>query len=380
MGNTQLPDGTQELDRLFAQVERRKVFEASSIPGGGVAAGAGSGGVPSQMSPTMADQVDFASVYTDPASSPSSGLQNGTFIEPPPGEDDGDTVIDDEDNDLPYWDLVTVQGTWTATYSADTDGPDGHAIEFSQAAGETNDEMYFEQTIPIDYYRRLVTTVRTKSTSANMDLKIEVAFLDTSGIVVASSASNTYTNTSIATFRFWREPPALATQARIRFGCVNANGVDAQTRSILFISVEEPTTYSVDIPFVYSFLDPAISTEYTWSHPSDIIPGGVYRPDTQGFVLGIRATTNDTISAGSGAVRCNDTTQATTPGPEVALSSGVLTGTNTASLDGRYSYDFEVGDALSMSLVTDGSYASTGGADYYGSIRLLLVVNDEGDW
>ena len=377
---TALPDGTQELDRLFAQVERRKVFENATVPGGGVAAGAGSGGVPSQMSSTQADQLDFASVFSQPVM-PGSGLQNGTFIEAPPEEDDGDSVIDGDENDLPYWEMVTVAGTWTVTYKADADGPDGHAIEFTQAAGDTSDEVYFEQTIPIDYYRRFVTTVRTKSDNADMGLKVEVDFLDTSGASVGSPLSTTYDNTSIETLRFWREPPALATQATVRFGCVNASGVDAATRTILFISVEEPTTYSVVIPFVYSYLSPAPSSSYVLSHPSDIIPGGVYRPDTQGFVLGIHAETNDTISAGSAPMIPFNTTQFTAPSnPSAFLSNGVTGGNGTQSLDGVSSYDFEVGDALVMILLTDGSFASTGGADYYGSIRLLLVVNDEGDW
>ena len=380
MGNTSLDDGSQELDRLFAQVERRKMFEASTIPGGGVAAGAGSSGVENQMSSTQADQMDFAAIY-EPVPIVGIGLQNGTFVNAPPDEDDGDSVIDGDENDLPYWTMVTVAGTWTVTYKADVDGPDGYSIEFTQAAGAANDEVYFEQTIPIDYYRRLVTTVRTKASDADMGLKVTVDFLDAAGASVGTPASVTYSNTTIETLRFWREPPALATQATIQFGCLNNDGTDGATRTILFISVEEPTTYSVVIPFVYSFLSPAISDSYQLSFPSDIIPGGVYRPDTQGFFLGLTAETNDTISAGTAPMIAYNITQITAnTDPNVILSTGVTYGTGTQSLDGRASYDFEVDDALVMMLLTDGSFASTGGADYYGSIRLLLVVNDEGDW
>ena len=380
---TSLDDGTFELDRLFGQVERRKVFENTTIAGGGVAAG-GSGGVPNQMTQATADQMDFAGIYGDPeggAGASTSGLLNGTFISGPPDEASDDVaVIDTDENDLPYWTYAVVAGTWTATWQADIDGPDGFEVEFAQTTGNVSDEAYLEQTIPIDHYRRIVTTIRTKSGDAGMTAKLAVQFLDEDGDAVGSELSASFTNTNIATYRFWREPPALAVEARIRFGCVNTSGVDSQTRSFLFISTEDPTVYSVSIPFVYSFLSPAISTQYAFSYPSDIIPGGVYIPDTQGFVVGISAKTNDTITAGVGTIRAENDTQTSNPGPTVSLTSAAMAANATASLDGDSTYDFEPGDELHMELSTDGTYASTGSADYYGSIRLLLVVNDEGDW
>ena len=88
----------------------------------------------------------------------------------------------------------------------------------------------------------------------------------------------------------------------------------------------------------------------------------------------------DTITAGTGTVRCQNDTQATNPGPTVVHSTGDSVGTSTFSLDGASSYHFEADDELSMEMATNGAYASTGSADYYGGLRLLLVVNDEGDW
>jgi hypothetical protein len=128
---TPLDDGTGELDRLFGQVERRKVFENPTIPGGG--ATAGGGGVPNQMSQATADQIDFASVY---AEADGSSLQNGTFIIGPPEEASDDVaIIDALENDLPYWEYVVTQGDWTATWKADADGPDAFCVEFTQTAG-----------------------------------------------------------------------------------------------------------------------------------------------------------------------------------------------------------------------------------------------------
>ena len=372
---TTLDDGTLELDRLFAQVERRKVFENSTRAGGGPAIGA-SGGVPNQMSSVMAEQIGYDNLF-DQQATPSSGLINGTFVSGP--AEDEDAIIDDDENSLLGWDYVEVQGTWQVNWVTDIDGPDGQALAFSQTSGSVNDQVYLEQIVSIDYYRRLVVTVKSYSDSDDMGLNIAVTFLDSTDAVIGTEMAAGYDETVASVDRFWREPPELATQARIRFGCVNY-GVSSATRTVLFISIEEPTVYSVNIPFVYSYLSPAISTQYAFSYPSDIIPNGVYIPDTQGFVLGISAKTSDTISAGIGTVRAENDTQTTNPGPTVALTSAAAKASATASIDGVGWYDFEPGDELHMELSTDGDYASTGGADYYGSIRLLLVVNDEGDW
>ena len=362
-----LPDGTRELDRLFSKFDQNPWRDRdaqfrigrSELPG------------------NTADQLGFTDIVEAGAAATAGGLVNGDFASGPP---DDTAIIDDEDNDLPGWDYVEVAGTWQVTWAASASGPAGYALSFTQAASAAGNEVYFEQTIPVAYYRRLVTMTRHSASNSNMGLKIAVAFLDETGAVIGSQLTNTYSTTTAQTSRFWREPPALAYEARIRIGCVNAAGSTGQTLTLMFVSVEEPTVYSVEVPYVYSFLSPAISQQYTFSHPSDIIPGGVHIADTQGFVLGIRAKTNDTISGGTGTVRAQNDTQATNPGPTVALSTGVTDGSATFSLDGTSSYHFEVDDELSMEISTNGSYASSGGADYYGSLRLMLVVNDEGDW
>jgi hypothetical protein len=373
---TTLDDGTLELDRLFAQVERRKTFTN----------GKNQGSLPSEAHQGLVDALEYDDLYQMvAAASAGSGLQNGTFINAPPDFDDtAASYLDTEDNQLPSWTITDEADftDWHVYWKEDTDGPDGASMVFEQIAGmETAGEaVALEQTISIDFYRRLVTTIKSKASNAGMQLKVDVQFLDTDGAAVGSELSMTSIATALGTLRFWREPPLLATQARIRFGCVNTTGVASQTRTVLFISVEEPTVYSVNIPFVYSFLSPAISTSYTYSYPSDIIPNGVYIPDTQGFVLGISAKTSDTITAGTGTVRAQNDTQATNPGPTVVHSAGDSVGTSTFSLDGVSTYHFEADDELSLEMLTNGAYASTGSADYRGSLRLLLVVNDEGDW
>lgn len=363
---TSLDDGTLELDRLFAEVARHPFRDLSphSVPG--------------EIPSSLADALDFGSLHISGGGSTGNRLVNGTFISGP-GEDE-DAVIDDEDNNLPEWEYVEVAGNWQVTWIDYANAPDDKALQFTQSSGSVSDEVYFEQTVPIDYYRRFVTTVKSVATDAGMNLKIAVRFLDTTGTAVGAEVSGTFTGTALAVDRFWREPPNLAVYARVRFGCVNSTGVDNETRTVLFITTEEPTVYSVNIPYVYSFLSPAINTEYILSHPSDIIPNGIYLPDTQGFVIGLSAKTSDTIAAGTVTFSPHNDTQAIYPDPSAVLSAGVTAATARTSLDGVSTYDFDVSDALSLRAETNGSYASTGGADYYGSIRLLLVVNDEGDW
>jgi hypothetical protein len=296
------------------------------------------------------------------------------------GPSDDTAIIDDDDNGLPGWTYVEVQGTWSVTWDADAAGPAGYAINATQSAASASDEFYLEQTFPATYYQRFITTARHAADNVNMGFKIAVAFLDEAGSVLGSELSNTWSTTTIQTSRFWREPPDLAYEVRVRVGFVNAAGTTGQTGTIYFVTTEAPTTYDVEFPGVYSYLSPAASTDYAMPYPSDIIPNGVFKPDTEGFVMGVGIKTDDTISAGTIACRVANDTQATTPGPSATLSNGTSAVTARQSLDGAASYDFAADDELHLELAADGSLVSTGGSDYYGHARLLLVVNDHGDW
>jgi hypothetical protein len=358
-----LDDGTKELDRLFSRVEQSPWRERS-----------GAFRVPNEGT-DFADPIGLPDMYQQ---SPSlNGFLNGGLESGPPDED---SIIDDEDNDLPDWDYVEVAGTWQVNWAADANAPFGYSLSFTQAAASASDEVYFEQIIPIAQYRRFVTTVMHSADNSNMGMKVAVQFLDETEATVGSELTNTWSITTQQVSRFWREPPALAVYARVRIGVVNAAGTTGQTATILFITSEEPTTYSVQITGVYSFLSPAISTDYAMPFPSDLIPNGVYVAPLRGFVLATSIKTDDTISAGTITAQAENDTQATNPGPTVALSSAASVGQTVQSLDGLASYHFDPGDELHLELSCDGSVASTGSADYYGTLTLLLVVNDEGDW
>jgi hypothetical protein len=356
-----LDDGTKELDRLFTRIDKSPWRDRVANK------------MPNEASSTTGESwVDLVQEGGNP-----TGLINGYLDQGPPDED---VEIDDEDNDLTGWDYVEVVGTWEVNWAVDATAPYGYAVTATQASASASDEFYLEQQVPIAQYRRLVTSVMHSSDNVNMGLKIAVAFLDEANAVIGSELSTTKSITTKQLSRFWREPPALATEVRIRVGVVNAAGTTGQTASIQMITLEEPTVYSVMFPGVYSFLSPAVSTDYALPYPSDIIPNGVFKADTEGFVLGISAKTDDTIAAGVLTARVENDTQATTPGPTAALSNGTLAASATASLDGVSAYHFAADDELHIELSGDGSVSTTGGADYFGTARLLLVVNDEGSW
>lgn len=365
---TRREDGTKEIDRLFSRVDQSPWRARTKV-----------GQLPNEAT-DHADAIGWPSLLQDESGAqPPSYLINGYLESGPPDEA---LNIDDDENDLPGWDYVEVQGNWDVSWGADANAPSGNSLDFTQGTAASSDEVYFEQIVPVAAYRRLVTTVRHSADDSNMGMKIAVAFLDEDETIIGSELSNTWSITTEQTSRFWREPPALAMYVRIRVGFVNAAGSTGQTGTILFISLEEPTVYSVDIPGVASFMSPAASTDYDMPYPSDIIPNGVYKADTEGFVLGVSAKTDDTISAGQISARVENDTQATTPGPTVALSSGTTAASARQSLDGASSdsYDFAQDDEMHLELTADGSFSSSGEADYYGSARLLLVVNDHGDW
>lgn len=360
-------DGTKELDTLFSRVERSPWRERTAI-----------NNVPSDETGYQDVVEELYESMQEVASSGSiNGLINGYFESGPPD----DTVdIDDEDNPLPSWDFVEAQGAWEVSWGTDANAPSGYALDWTQASANANDEAYLEQTIPVASYRRFITTVRHSADNANMGLKVAVAFLDDERAVIGSELSNTWSITTEQTSRFWREPPAGAFYVRVRVGFVNAAGTTGQTGTILFITSEEPTVYSVNITGIKSYVSPSAGTDYAMPYPSDIIPGGVYKAPLQGFVVAASAKTSDTISAGNAVVRVENDTQATTPGPDITLNSGTSAASGLSSLDGKSSYDFDADDELHLELSADGSFSSTGGGDWYASAQLLLVVHDTGDW
>jgi hypothetical protein len=360
-------DQTKELDTLFNRIDNspwRDRQKVNNVPTDGTA---------------FQHIVGMEQIYEDMQTigSTPGGLANGYF-ENGPADDTVD--LDDEDNPLPSWDMTAAQGTWEVSWSADANAPSGYAIDFTQASAGASDEVYLEQIIPVASYRRFITTVRHSADNANMGMKVAVAFLDETESVIGSELSNTWSITTEQTSRFWREPPALAFYVRVRVGFVNAAGTTGQTGTLLFVTTEDPTIYGAEVTGVKSYVSPSAGTDYAMPYPSDLIPNGVYKAVLQGFVVGIEAKTDDTISAGNGTVRVENDTQATTPGPSVTLSSGTTAARAVQSLDGKASYDFATGDELHLELSADGSFASTGDADWYGSALLLLVVHDTGDW
>ena len=358
-------DGTKELDLLFGRITESPWRDRNAT---NYVSGESRYGTDEQTN--ISDIEQTGGVV--------GGLVNGFFDQGP--VEDELAIIDTADNDLPGWTYVEVAGTWQVTWAADANAHYGYSLAATQAASAASNEFYLEQTILIAQYRRLVTSVLHSATHTNMGMKIAVAFLDSAAAVIGSELSVTKSITTQQLSRFWREPPALAVEARIRIGVVNAAGSTGQTATLLMATVEEPTTYTVDIPGVYSFLSPSVSTRYNMGYPSDVIPGGVYKADTEGFVLGVNAKTNDAIAAGTIACRVENDTAVTTPGPSATLQNGTLAASARSSLDGVSTYHFAQNDELHLELSADGSLSTTGSADYFGTARLLLVVNDEGDW
>jgi hypothetical protein len=368
-----LDDGTKELDRLFGKLER------SPFKGNDTNIVSGESSVASEeiMQAVIATQESIVNTIAG------GDLYNGGFWI---GPDDPASAIDEDDNPLDGWELVDAQGTGCAvTWGANANSPSGYSLSFAMTDGSMSDETYFEQEMSLlNAYRWLVTTIYHYTDNVNLQTKVAVQFLDAAGSTVGSELSGTWSSLSAQVDRLFRTPPsALAVTARVRFGVVAAAGFSGtQTVDVLFISALHPQAYTINISGTFSVASPAAGTVYTMFYPTDVVTtvAAMYRTDLPGFVLGLTAKTSDTISAGTGTVRVKNDTQATNPGPTVALSSGTLEASSTDDIDGASSYDFAAGDRLHLELSADGSYASTGEADYVGSARLLLLIHDSSNW
>lgn len=357
--------GVGEIERLFQQLERHP----SRLPSPGT--------VVNEVSQQLIEELALPELWGAVAQGLVNGdFINGTFTQGPPAGADPLSAS----NKIEGWEYTESSGTWVTTHGTEANAPDGYGVQFDIVTGSGTEEAYIEQTIAIDRYRPLVCTMYHEGDNANTPLKIAVQFLDADLSTTGSELTATYTSTSAQADRFWRIPPAGARYARVRVGAVTVAAPTNEERTILFITNEQPFVYSVNMSGVFSYASPAASTDYPMPYPSDVIPGGVLKADTRGFVLGISGKTDDTISAGTATLQVENDTQATTPGPSVALSSGTEEDSDTASLDGRSTYDFVVDDELHLELSADGDYASTGVADYHGTARLLYVVHDETDW
>jgi hypothetical protein len=341
-----LDDGTKTLDSLFGTLERSP-FRGKDT---NLVAGEDNNVDEAVMQAVIATREAIQASGSD------NDFANGGFWE---GPDDPDSPISEDDNPLSSWELVDLQGVGcVVTWGALAASPSEYGLTFTMTDGSASDETYFEQEVPIaNAYRWLVATLYHVTDNVNLQAKVALQFLDAAGLDVGSEMSGTWSSLSAQIDRLFRTP-------------------------VMFISGLHPQVYSVEIPGLWSYATPSGSTVYTLFYPTDIISSAaaMFKPDLPGFVLGISAKTDDTISAGTGTVRMKNDTQVTNPGPTVALSTGVTEAIATQYVDGASSYDFEAGDGLHLELSTDGSYASTGEADYVGSARLLLVIHDSNDW
>jgi hypothetical protein len=368
-----LDDGTKTLDSLFGTLERSP-FRGKDT---NLVAGEDNNVDEAVMQAVIATREAIQASGSD------NDFANGGFWE---GPDDPDSPISEDDNPLSSWELVDLQGVGcVVTWGALAASPSEYGLTFTMTDGSASDETYFEQEVPIaNAYRWLVATLYHVTDNVNLQAKVALQFLDAAGLDVGSEMSGTWSSLSAQIDRLFRTPPSpLAVSVRVRFGVVATAGfTGTQTVEVMFISGLHPQVYSVEIPGLWSYATPSGSTVYTLFYPTDIISSAaaMFKPDLPGFVLGISAKTDDTISAGTGTVRMKNDTQVTNPGPTVALSTGVTEAIATQYVDGASSYDFEAGDGLHLELSTDGSYASTGEADYVGSARLLLVIHDSNDW
>ena len=375
-----LEDGVKELTRLFQEANRSPFGTATdpNVVSGEAAAGSGGASMGDIITQSFINTYD---AVTNIISGSMGGIQNGGFWS---GPEDPDAAIDEDDNPLEGWTLVDAQGDGCdVTWGADAASPSGYSLAFAMTDGSTDDETYLEQDVPItNYFRWFITTLYHITDDTNLQCKLAVQFLDEAGSAVGSEMTGTFSSLTAQLDRLFRIPPSpLAVTARVRFGVVATAGFSGtQTANVMFITAQEPQMLSVNIPGVLSYTSPSASTDYDMPYPSDLTPHGVYKTDSRGFVLGVSAKTSDTISAGTATVQVENDTQATTPGPSVDLSSGTTEDVAIQSLDGKTSYDFAAEDELHLELSADGSFSSTGEADYIASCRLLLVISDTGDW
>lgn len=176
------------------------------------------------------------------------GVLNGDFARPP-----ADPYHDISDiNPLPDWTgpVTVAGGSITAQWVESSSNPSGYGLQFTiPAGGSSDDEVYFEQIIPIGGDRsringHLVRAIVTFSTAlAGMTLTVKGQYLDADGATVGSSYDNSIDDNSGTTPVVLTDlltsavPGATARSLRIRLHALRAPSAVTGVGTIVVSSV-----------------------------------------------------------------------------------------------------------------------------------------------
>jgi hypothetical protein len=161
-----------------------------------------------------------------------TGVVNGSFSQGPPNPD---ASIEAAVNPLPYWyGPVVVQGSgWSCTWGSNAAYPSGHSLSISLTNGVADDEVYFEQIVPVagSYYRAVgdvvrISVVNTGSVACSSRIALQYLTIDGTETGNATSTRDgvaggaTDFDTLFAHSRDTGPPPADVAYLRIRVGLV----------------------------------------------------------------------------------------------------------------------------------------------------------------
>lgn len=318
------------------------------------------------------------------------GVYNGNFMEGP--EDGSQSTIDDQENKLPGWSFSSTTGD---IYCIWQDGSPPSVIFKVNKAAPVGATAYIEAFVPVTQIGRVF---RPKATTAvllsHYKATMDVDFFDTDGASTSSSKQSTRTDITLLSQDIdqWRSPQwGTEVFARIRLGIevITAN-VDADAQSgVQFWDVwtAPPAMYDITIPFYRSTWSPSSSSSYTIRTNEDVAFGvGSYIATASGFFMGLSGQTDASITGGKATMYLRNVTTGTnidilgtSPG-ETRFNTSYSNIRAERLLDkaatGGASYDFEIGDELSLRMETTAPWAS-GSGDWTFFVRLLQVLTTD---
>lgn len=264
-----------------------------------------------------------------------SGVYNGDFALAPPTADVISAV-----NPLPYWTFGVVAGSSVVAQTvADPSSASGNVLRFSISNGQTGDEAYIQQIVPINGSRNqafaaiMIAAVLFPSSGwgvgTNFLCKVSQAYLDANqNVISTNTTSNSGPNSALNEINAWSgQNPS-----------VPANAYYARLRVSLACTLSDPTQVYFDLCEVY--ISPGIP--HLWL--VDITTPGTYSPgfiQQAGGTLSIEPDQSRTgAGAGNGSPFISLTTKALAgagTGPEFQVASTADNGTpNSGQLKWRY--------------------------------------------
>lgn len=315
-------------------------------------------------------------------------IHNDRFIHGPP--DGSGSILDDETNKLPGWEVVDGTTNGGSVVWAD-EGNGVGVLKFYIEDGAVDDVLYVQQDIfvsggNIDILSLAADWIGIADIAGGAEGKydtfIEYAWYYPDGTINGSATTKYYSNATTERLdRLWlvtnsRQNAFLRVKIGVRVDVAYTTG-EQYLAKLNWTWIDDPESYDVTLPwFRESWTPDTGASTYDMRMFTDAVVYGVsvWTASGPGLLLALSVYTNDVITAGSidfyPRVNSNDKDGIL----KITLESGETGAAAFRDPSGATGFDFNALQRIDVEATRTAGFASGTGVDYVGTLHAKIAV------